>query len=299
MRITQFVLLGVLCLGSHSAAQIRVCHPEPHTLPDDLRSTLQSRLARFLSAQEQGQWDDVAELLGDQTLFRESSYKQCLVSRMQELRMVRFELLTPDLYTCTTQAELPSGAVDRVIAEQLSWSVIGTATFQTSSESWMEETKLVAYRDRGQWYFIPPQRRMQDKWEKAHYTEADFRCDRKDEIEVLNPPSSPIEITNVHVYMDRKSPSDRDVKFTLANKTSKKVVALSVRIGDKSGATGMSGPYELEPKGHMSIEDTDVGAYGDFCSGPFKNAMVVDWVSFADGTTWEFKEPAGSERTNE
>jgi hypothetical protein len=40
---------------------------------------------------------------------------------------------------------------------------------------------------------------MQDKWEKAHYTEADFVRDRKDEIKVRNSPSSPVEITDVHV----------------------------------------------------------------------------------------------------
>src|SRR5215469_3073841 len=129
MRITRLLLVGVLCLGSHDGAQVRSCLPEPHTLPDDLRITLATRLGRFLTAQAQGQWDDVAELLGTKAFFRESSYRQCLVSRMQELRMVSFDLSTPDLYTCTTQAELPPGTVDRVTAEQLSWSVRGTARF--------------------------------------------------------------------------------------------------------------------------------------------------------------------------
>jgi hypothetical protein len=298
MRITPFLLVGVLCLGNYSAAQIRVCHPEPHTLPDDLQSTLQTRLAKFLTMEAQGQWDDVAQLLGNRTFFRESSYKQCLVSRMQELRMVRFDLSSPDLYTCTTQTDLPSGAVDRVTAEQLLWFVRGTATFQTTSETWLEETQIRAYRDQGQWYFVPPQQGMQPKWEKIHYTEADFTRDRRDEIEVPNPPSAPIEITDVHVYMDRQHPSDRDIKFKLRNKTSKKVVALSVTIGDKSGFAGMSGPYELEAKGQISLEQT-VAAYGDFCRGPFKDAMVVTDVSFADGSKWQFKEPAGGERTNE
>jgi hypothetical protein len=94
MRITGLLLFGFLCLGSHADAQIRACLPEPHTLPDDLRSSLEARLARFQTAQAQGQWDDVAELLGSKTFFRESSYKQCLVSRMQELRTVSFDLST-------------------------------------------------------------------------------------------------------------------------------------------------------------------------------------------------------------
>ena len=98
--------------------------------------------------------------------------------------------------------------------------------------------------------------------------------------------------------MDRRYPSLRDITFKLRNKTSKKVVALSVRIGSKSGFSGMSGPYELEAKGQISLEET-VAAYRDFCSGLFKDAMLVEEVSFNDGTKWEFKEPAGSEKTNE
>jgi hypothetical protein len=101
-----------------------------------------------------------------------------------------------------------------------------------------------AYRDQGQWYFIPPQRAMEDKWEKTHYTEADFARDRRDEIDIRNSPSSPVEITDQHAYMIRKFPSLRNIKFTLRNKTSKKVVAIRVRIGIEGleGFTEMDGP---------------------------------------------------------
>ena len=297
MRIMRPLLFGVLCVGSYAAAQVRDCLPEPHSLPDDLRSTLEARLTTFLTAQAQGHWDDVEELLGSKHVVYKSSYRQCLISRMQELRMVSFDLSAPDLYTCTTNLEVPAGTVDRVTAEQLSWYVRGTASFQTSSETWLEERQIRAYRDHGQWYFIPPQQQMQDKWEKIHYTEADFARDLRDEIDIRNSPSSPIEITDLHSYMTRTAPSLRDTKFTLRNKTSKRVVGISVRISSDGleGFTEMEGPHQIKPKGSLTLEMDD-SAYGDFCQGVWKREIAVREVKFADSSKWEFKEPAVSEK---
>ena len=297
MRITRLLLFLVLSVG-FAAAQIVGCLPEPHKLPDDLRSTLEARFATFLTAQAQGHWDDVEELLGSKDVVYESSYRRCLISRMQELRMVSFDLSTPDLYTCTTKIDLPAGTVDRVTAEQLSWYVRGIGGFQTSSEAWLEETQVRAYRNQSQWYFIPPQRAMQDKWEKVHYTEADFVRDRGDEIDIPNPPSSPIEITDVRVHMNRQFPSLRDVKFTLRNKTSKKVIALSLRIGDETGETDMAGPYQIEPKGHLA-EEAGTTAYADFCKGIREQTMTIEEVHFADGSKWESKQRAESVKRTE
>jgi hypothetical protein len=296
MSITRALLVGVLCLGSYAAAQIRACLPEPHALPDDLRTTLEARLTSFLTAEAQGHWDDVEELLGNRGEVSKSSYRGCLISRMQELRMVSFDLSTPALYTCTTTRDLPSETVDRVMAEQLRWSVRGTGTFQTSSETWLQETQVNAYRYQGQWYFIPPQWAMQDKWEQAHYTEADYARDYRDEIDIRNSPSSPIEITDLHAYMDRKFPSLRNIKFTLRNKTSKKIVAISVRISleDLEGLTDMVGPYEIKPNGSLTLEQDD-SAYGDFCSGVWKREIVVREAEFADGSKWKIKEPHGKQ----
>lgn len=134
-RVKLGLLLGVLCIGTYTVGQIRSCVPEPHTPPDDLRSSLEARLSKFIAAQAQGRWDEVEELLGTKDVVYKSSHRQCLISRMQELRIVSFDLSTPDLYTCTTQMDLPSGGIDRVTAEQLPWYVRGAAVFQTPSET--------------------------------------------------------------------------------------------------------------------------------------------------------------------
>jgi hypothetical protein len=160
----------------------------------------------------------------------------------------------------------------------------------------MEQTQVTAYRDQGEWYFRPPQQHMQDKWERAHYTEGDFARDRQEEIDIPNRPSSPIEITDVHVHMDRQFPSIRNIEFKLRNKTSKKVVALSLRIGDEAGAVTMAGPYEIRAKGYLALEES-VSAYSDFCDGIRKHAMVIEDVSFADDSKWEFKQ-SGDQKHN-
>jgi hypothetical protein len=288
MRITRFLLVGVLCVGNYAAAQVLSCLPEPHKLPDDLRSTLEARFAAFLTAQAQGHWDDVEELLGSGDIVHDGAYGRCLLSRMRELRMVTFDLSTPGLYTCTTTMDLPSETVDRFTAEQLSWYVRGNGTFQTSSETWVEETQVRAYRYQGQWFFIPPQWAMQEKWEKAHYTEADFVRDRQEEVEIRNDPSSPLEISDVHVHMDRKSPSLRNITFELRNRTSKKVIGLRMRIGDERGEVDFSGPYEIKPKGHLAQEQSI--AVGGDCERVNKNAIIVVVVSFANGSKWESKQ---------
>jgi hypothetical protein len=118
---------------------------------------------------------DVADLLGRCSLgcnhrgkLYTSSYKQCLVSRMQEIRMVAFDFSIQSLSACTPLAEqFDAEPVVRPIAEQLSWYLSGTATFQTSSEEWTEQAVVIAYRDQGEWYFTPPQSAMQDKWKKS------------------------------------------------------------------------------------------------------------------------------------
>ncbi len=151
------------------------------------------------------------------------------------------------------------------------------------------QMQVVAYRDQGQWYFVPPQQHMEHLWERAHYKKRDFARDRPEEIEIRNSPSSPIEITDVHVYMDRQFPSERTVHFKLRNKTSKKVIALRARIGDESGANDFGGPYQIAPKGYLAL-DEDFSAYGDFCNGVRQHSMVVREVDFADGSKWEFKQ---------
>lgn len=132
---------------------------------------------------------------------------------------------------------------------------------------------------------------------KIHYTEADFASDYRDEIDIRNSPSSPIEISDLHSYMMRKFPSLRNVKFTLRNKTSKQVIAIGVRIRDEEleGAIETGGPHRIEPKGTITFEMDDT-AYGDFCEGVRKSEIAVTEVKFADGSQWQLGQPHESKK---
>src|ERR1700721_919305 len=293
MRIPCLLLLGIFSV-SQIVAQVNSCALAPHTIPDDLRSSLEQRVSAFVSAQANGDWVQVSELLGSRET---SSYKKCLVSRMQELRMLSFDASVQHLSACSTEMELPTGTVPRFAVEQLDWYLPGMGRFQTSSEAWTEETKLIAYREQGKWYFKPPQQQMQNQWEKTHYTETDFRRDRKEEIEVQNSPASPVEITDVHVFMDRKFPSWRNVRFTLRNLTTAKVVGLGMRIlmvDNGPGEIDIQGPYQIGPKGELAKEES-VDALTNMCGEASKNAMLIYRVEVADGSNWIFKEPANNE----
>jgi hypothetical protein len=289
MRIQQSLLAVVLCLNSFVTAQIKLGPQRvlvPKKLPDDLQSSLQQRLAQFITAQAEGRSEEIGALLGrNRGKTYSEPYKRCVVEKILELRMVDFEFSDDYPLRISTTAEgiMPiGGGVDRFTAEQAAWRLNGTGRFQTSSESWVEQTELIAYRDQGQWYFIPPQLRlgpMQEKWEKAHYTEADFAKDRRTEVDIRNDPKSPVEITDVHVYMEREYPSRRKMSFKLRNRTSKKIDAVGV------AHLGYSGP--IQPKGQIRWnEEEEFVAYDDFCDGITKQELLVEDVHFSDGSRW-------------
>lgn len=303
MRISRFMLLGVLWFASCASAQVSATGVMvPEKLPDDLQSSLEERLSQFTAAQAEARSDDVRDLLGRCRLgcspgrfyrLYTASYKRCLVERMQELRMVSFDLSAdyPLRIIATADKMTPiGGLVDRFTAEQVEWHLKGLARFQTSSESWMEETELIAYRDQGHWYFIPAQARMQDRWEKVHYTEADFAKDRGAELDVRNNSSSPVEITDVHAYMNRQYPRLRRMSFKLRNKTSRKIAALTVWTHNETVAgEHFLGEGPIAPKGELIEKDSDFSGYGDFCEGRYRETMLIEEVNFADGSKWEYK----------
>jgi hypothetical protein len=209
---------------------------------------------------------------------------------------LNFDFSIQDLSICATTSEEVESlgtTVNRFAAEQSSWFLRGAARFRTSSEEWVEQTQVIAYRDQSQWYFIPPQWRMQAKWEKVHYAEEDFARDRHDEIEVRNSPSSPVEITDVHAYMDRQYPDLRHMTFKLQNKMSKKITALTVWTHNETVAgEHLLGEGPIAPKGELTETDSGFSAYGDFCEGMYKQRMLIEDVDFADGSKWEFKPTA-------
>ena len=251
------------------------------SLPTDLRPSLQDRLSLFTQAQADGRWDEVELLLGKYRRggtgnhLYTATHKQCLISQMQSHPLIAF--------TFSFEKVLHSTEILSMPASSRWWYLAGEGKFRTQSGETKQETQVVAYRDNGQWYFTPPN--YDQSWEKAHITEADFLIDRANEVDVKNNPKSPIEIRDVHVFMQRTYPSLRDVKFTLQNRTGKKVKGFTVRLYDRDGSVTYTAGHEIEPNASLE-EKMDSSAYAYFCDGIKKQHLMVERVFFADGSQW-------------
>jgi hypothetical protein len=296
------LLLIAVLLHACAVAQRAAGFWSRAALSSDLQSSLQERFSRFTEAQATGRWDEVAELLGKYRYVPSSdhlysnSYKDCLIERMREVRMLDFDYSIRRVFIVVST----DGHVFVQGRAPLNWHVQGMGTFRTSSREWKQATDVVAYRYEGQWYFTPPQqgRGMQDEWEKAHYVEADFLADRVDEISVVPGPMSPVQITDLHVYMNRRFPSIRDLSLRLKNKTSKAVTAFSIRVGDENGFSSYGLHRDIPPHGSSEEIEIDTTAYADYCDGNFENRMLIDDVTFSDGSIWKRKKADDQSVTN-
>jgi hypothetical protein len=273
------ILLLVFLVSSIATAQTR---SSGGALPTNLRSSLQERLSLFTQAQSDGRWDEVARLLGR---YRRGgtgdhlytiTHKQCLISQMQNSPLVAFSFSFDKIMFSTEILSMPAGS--------RWWDLTGEGTFRTQSGESRQQTQVVAYRDNGQWYFTPPN--YDDMWEKIKYSDADFAADRASEIDVVNTPQSPLEVAELHSFMDKQYPSLRNVEFTLRNKTHKAIKAFSIALYTHDGSSSYSAGAEILPKGSHTAK-TNFSAYPYFCDGVQRHRFQVEDVVFADGTEWQ------------
>jgi hypothetical protein len=255
--------------------------PSSGVLPTNLRSSLQERLSHFTQAQSDGRWDEVAGLLGryrggtGHHLYT-TTHKQCLISQMQHLPLVAFSFSFEKVSFSTEILGMP--------ARSRWWYLTGEGTFRSQSAESKQQTQIVAYRDNGQWYFTPPN--YDDMWEKIKYSEADFAADRASEIHVVNNPQCPLEVAELHSFMDKQYPSLRNVQFTLRNKTDKAIKAFSIALYTRDGSVSYSAGAEIQPKGSHTAK-TNFSAYPYFCEGVQRHHFQVEDVVFGDGTEWQ------------
>ena len=273
LRFVGAVLIPIVTSGT--LAQTR----NDGTLPADLKPSLDARLTLFIQAQADGNWNNVGSMLGRYRMGGVGHHaitpesKACLVMQMKEIPMVAFKVRN---YIFST--EILSLPLDK-----RSWNVVGEAVFRSTTGEQATQSHIIAYRDKGEWFFSPPN--YDEHWEKSHLTEADFTVDRADEIEIENAPNAPLEIFEVHAFLDKKYFSLLNVSFKLRNQTSKKVSAFTVRFyagagsAEYSTGTAMDPGAAVEGKEHLS-------RYLYFCDGVTKHKFMVTSVSFADGTEW-------------
>ncbi|MGB6743074.1 MAG: hypothetical protein WBE38_05390 [Terracidiphilus sp.] len=247
-------------------------------LPDDLKPSLETRLALYTQAQRDGQWDVVASMLGG---YRgggrsdpiTSAHRNCLIEQMKAMPMITFKYEDAEFST----------EILNVPPERRWWLVRGDATLKINGEEKVIKLMFPAYRDHGQWYFSPPN--MDEYWEKTRLTEADFAADYANEIIIHNNPDCPLEITDLHASLDRTYPSLRNLMFKLKNRSRKKVVAYTLRLYVRGGDTIYGTHGEIDPGGSRD-EKMQSSRYVYFCDGVTNDNLIVDDATFADGTDW-------------
>lgn len=253
-------------------------------IPEELKASLDSRLQEFTRAQAEERWDEVAALLGRYRRtggqeFYTHEHKQCLITQMRSAPMVAFTV-----EEVTFSSELYSLPPER----EKWWYLHGQARFKTESGEASEQSSVVAYRDKQEWYFTPPS--YDDRSEKSRLKPADFSVDHRDELRMLTAPDSPVELVDVHVFINKKFLSLRDLEFRLRNKTNKKIFGYSMYMGkaeDPASRMLRGAPLKIEPGETSAIQRTSYSAYLFYCDSRTKHLLEIDGVDFVGGSEWK------------
>jgi hypothetical protein len=254
-------------------------------LPAELRPALDARLNLFLSAQANGRWDYVLDLLGDYRrgyfsgyLKFTPSHKACLVSEMQKSPMVSFDYTVQEAPFSSEILSTPAG--------RRWWILMGQGTFRIGTKTVKQKTWLTAYRDRNDWFFSPP---TFDGADAIRDRQKEASKDRKDQVDLPISPDCPLEVVELHVIDDPKNSAARDIQFRLHNKTSKPVTSYGYKINDEheeGSITFGTGAQKdaIEPNGTShEFHESDV-VYQYWCEGEPRIRIKIRYVAFADGT---------------
>ena len=265
--------------------------------PQELRPQLQSRLERFLKAQEDGNWEEVAQMLGsyrrgNQYLEYTPEHKACFIAQMKTMPMVAFDFSVQESPFSSEIMFTPAG--------RRWWTLVGEGSFRKGAEIIKHRASLVAYRDQNDWYFTPPP--FDDNaWAREHLGPEEIARDHGGEVELIAPPGFPIEVVDLHVFIDPEDPASRKVRFRLHNKADKRITAYSFEISDAKGRGSISvgtgaAPDAIEPGGLSRVWEENYAAYLYWCEGESPMRIKLQDVTFAGGASFSTNPPSTSDR---
>jgi hypothetical protein len=292
--IAASVVFSLLCVGS--AAQ----ETKAWQLPAQLKPALDARLNLFLSAQANGRWDYVSDLLGQYRrgyfsgyLKFTPSHKACLISEMQKYPMVSFDYTVQEAPFSSEILSTPAG--------RRWWILTGEGTVRIGTKTVKQKTWLTAYRDRNDWFFSPP---VFDGADAIRERQKEASKDRKDQVDLLISPDCPLEVVELHVIDDPKNSAARDIQFRLHNKTNKPVTSYGYKISDEheeGSITFGTGAQKdaIEPNGTShEFHEGDV-VYQYWCEGEPRIRIKIRYVVFADGAEWSAPESSSPKEAKE
>jgi len=291
------VAYAVHCfLVAYSTAQEK----QAWQFPAELKPALEIRLNSFLSAQADGRWQDIPYLLGDYRrgyfsgyLKFTQSHKTCLVSEMQKFPMVSFNYTIQDSPYSSEILMTPAG--------RRWWRLVGEGTFRIGTKIITQQTWLIAYRDRGDWFFSPPNL---DGAEAIRDRQKEAPKDRRDQVDLLISPDCPLEVVDLRVLDDPGNPAARDIYFRLHNKTDMTVTRYGYEITDDHGKGSVSfgtGAQKdaIAPNGvSREFHENDV-VYQYWCEGEARTRIKVDHAALSDGTEWNAPESLSPDKAKQ
>jgi hypothetical protein len=280
MKMFSLIIIGIAFILLQWATSASVSGQTNGSIPADLRPSLDARLASFLDAQKSGNWDLVTSLLGRYRggetgghLCTDES-KACVLRQMQKFPMISFAVRDVEF----------SSEILNLPADMKWWYLAGDAVFRGGSRG-QPSSNLVAYRDNVAWYFTPPN--FDDYWERKFISESQVRADHANQFEAESPLDAPLEIVELHAFINRESHSLWNVKFKVRNQSTKKIKAFVVMLSSADGGiTIESMPEEIDPAGVFSATMSS-SRYLYSCDGPTKRKLLVDTVVFDDGSEWQ------------
>ncbi|MDR3711966.1 MAG: hypothetical protein P4L51_04060 [Puia sp.] len=286
LGLPKTLIFALLYVWTLCAAPAHGQADEAWKFPEALRSALDSRLRSFTEAQAEGDWSKVALLLGryrrgGNYMLYTPSHRACLINVMKQFPMIDF---TYKVWDSSFSSEILSTPPERKW-----WMLVGEATFRQDSIKSTKHIYLTAYRDRGNWYFTPPP--FDNGSAISHLTAEQLATDQKDKVGLRTGPGFPLEVVDLHVFIDKDNALSRKVHFRLRNKTDKRVVAYSYKISESNNdgsityGTGTERDW-IEPMNvSRQFDEDDVTSYY-WCEGEPKTSIEVLDVRFEDGTSW-------------
>lgn len=273
-----------------SASRCQAQTDKPWQFPEILRPQLDARLQTFTEAQANGDWKTVEDLLGKYRrggsyLTYTPSHRACLIEEMKRFPMIGFEYKVQDRFF--------SDEILTTAPERRWWTLVGDATFRQDGKETKRQMYLVAYRDRGDWYFTPPP--IDNATAASHFTPAQLAADlaQSDKVVLRVADDSPLKVTGLHVFTDSKNVLSRTVKFRLRNTTGKRVTGYTYRISDSTDdgdeIAGLGDQKDwIEPwaESREFDEDDVTGYYWCEGQGNVKTIIEIQNVRFEDGSEW-------------
>lgn len=266
--------------------------PNLYFIPVELRASLLDRIQLFIEAQRTERWDEVAALLGE---FRGHSYrkpytkehKQCLIEQMKSSPMVSFH---------------PAGAArsTEILSKPLSrkwWDIKGDAEFKTATGTTTRRETIRAYRFKGEWYLTPSS--YDDAWARAKLSEEDLSAELNRYYKLEVHPDCPLEILDLSVRIDPQYLSQRQVSFKVRNKSTKTVDGMGFRLEwiDGRGSLSSGAWINIGPGETVAGPDRiSSSGYMYYCEGEAYHRLLVDHVSFTDGTEWSLHRQRATSR---